>query len=475
MTDFNRSSEHLWEQIVTHVALFYPARVVDLVRKMRVCFCPFGQAVGLRGPVIAIPTDLPAPEVPEKPYRVDFNGTWLTLWNPMPFPGGGDWSCEPNAQAPLWYRHESGTLLPAYNMYSNLWNLMTLDEERRSPERDRYGRFPSGASPRVGSGLLEVPAFNEAVAAVVAACLGLAETGRPALDLRDVRPMVSVVLSHDCDILLGNDVITQAVRALRIFLPVLRGRPPHLVNVWWILRNTVRPRASYHDNIAGIVDVERMAGFASTFYMLNGTWGRFGARSGSAAVREALKDIPEGWDVGMHYNFDTYLEREKFVKQKRELEAMCCRELSTGRAHYLRFDPARSWSFLADQGIQCDETLGYPDVVGYRGGIAGIFRPFDVVGGRAIDLWEVPLVTMDCALLGHHPKDPVGAIHRMIAHLRRIGGVFSVLFHPGVFFNPEFPEYFGVYRRILQLFRDQECRGETATSLMLRARSLARG
>ena len=98
----------------------------------------------------------------------------------MPFPDGGGWSCEPNAQAPLWYRHESGTLLPAYNVYSNLWNLMTLDEDARSPERDRHGRFPSGASPRVGSGLLEVPAFNEAVAAVVAASLGLAETGRPA-------------------------------------------------------------------------------------------------------------------------------------------------------------------------------------------------------------------------------------------------------------------------------------------------------
>ena len=82
---------------------------------------------------------------------------------------------------------------------------------------------------------------------------------------------------------------------------------------------------------------------------------------------------------------------------------------------------------------------------------------------------------MDVALLGQYPKDPVGAIHRMITHLSRIGGAFSVLFHPGVFFNPEFPEYLGVYRRILQLFRDQECRGETATSLMLRARSLGAG
>ena len=56
-----------------------------------------------------------------------------------------------------------------------------------------------------------------------------------------------------------------------------------------------------------MVDLERMVGFTSTFYMLNGIWGRFGARSGSVAIREALK-IPEGWDVGAHYIFfDTYL------------------------------------------------------------------------------------------------------------------------------------------------------------------------
>ena len=130
---------------------------------------------------------------------------------------------------------------------------------------------------------------------------------------------------------------------------------------------------------------------------------------------------------------------------------------------------------LGGPGTQCDETLGYPDVVGYRGGIAGIFRPFDVAGGRAIDLLGGPACDHGLCIVGpapegpsrrHPPDDGEASSH--------IGGVFSVLFHPGVFFNPEFPEYFGVYRRNLQLFRDQECRGETATSLMLRARSLER-
>lgn len=468
MTILERSAAHLHQQIVNHLGLFFPVAAAELLRSTRICYLPYGEAIALRGRVIAIPNDIEAPAKPERPYRVKFNGTLLTVWNPISLPKESGWSCLPDARAPLWYQHESGTLVPAYNLYSNLWSLLTLRDECNSSAKDRHQRFPAEADGRTEGGLLAVPCFNEAVAAIVAACAGLHKTGRPAFDLMEFPLRVSVVLSHDCDVLVGNDLITQAVRFVRVFQPIVRLKPPRLGNLWWISRNAVRPRDFYHDNITGMVDVERMFGARSVFYMLNGMRGRFGARSGSKPLCEALREIPDEWAVGMHYNYDTLLDSDKFTKQKHELERIANRQLHTGTAHYLRFDPARSWSFLADHGIQCDESVGYPNVIGYRCGIGGIFQPFDVKAGRPISLWEIPLVAMDQVLLARNSEAPAAVVERMIIHLGRIGGAFSVLFHPGMFFNPEFPECQGSYVKILKVLNDHNCRGESSVSLLER-------
>lgn len=462
-------SEYLWEQIVNHIALFFPSRAKDLVVRGKVRFLPFGEAVHTREPVIGIPNDIPAPHVPREPYRVPFNGTNLTLWNRIPLPDGGGWSCLPSAGAPLWYRHRSGTLLPAYNMFANMLDLLTLREERESARRDEHGRFPAEASPRHAAGLLTVPVFNEGVAALVAGCAGLAEDGPPRFDLCELAPTVALVLSHDCDILLGNDVTTQSIRLLRVFLPLLRAKAPHFANLWWTVRNAVRPGDFYFDNVAGMVDVERMSGFTSTFYMLNGTGGRFGARSRPQAIAQVARDVPDGWQFGMHYNYDTHLDSPRFAQQKQDLETILRRDVPYGRSHYLRFDPEKSWAFLAEHGIICDESVGYPDAVGYRCGIAGIFQPFDEARGRKVDIWEVPLVAMDGVLLSQYPQAPVSGFRKLLSHLGRVGGALSLIFHPGVFHNPEFPRFTGVYRRILAAAREHNSRSESTASLREKA------
>ncbi len=461
-----RVSQYLWEQISQHISLFFPARAAELLQHTEITFLPLRDSLQLRKPIIAIPTDIPASLVPKEPYQVEFNATHLTLWNRIPAPEGESWTHLPHAESPLWYRHQSGTLIPAYNMFANIMDLLALREERELTQRDGHGRFPAESSPRHQMDLLKVPVFNEAAAALMAACIGLADGGWPKFGLEDAEPSVVLVLSHDCDILKGNDVTTQAIRCLRVFQPLAHKQCPHPVNIWWLLRNAVRPKDFYFNNVAGMIEVERMLGFTSAFYMLNGTGGRFGARSGSEVVHEFHEDIPDGWQVGMHYNYDTFLDDDKFTSQKLELEEMLKREIKSGRGHYLRFDPVKSWSFLADHGIQCDETVGYPFQVGYRCGIAGAFQPFDMVTGERIPIWEVPMVINEASLVEEFPTDPVAGFQEMMKHLTRLGGALSILIHPGHFFNPEFPQYLGLYRRILGTAKRCVSRGCSAISLV---------
>jgi hypothetical protein len=457
---------YLWRQMLCHASLFFHPEALSLLEKTRIVFTSRREAASVRGPSIVIPTDIPFNVQPQSPYLVQFNGTHLTLWNPVDAPPGEGWQGIPgDGRHPLWYRHESGTHLPAWNLFGNLMGLLTFQEERELPVRDRHERFTAGFSPRAEANLLEVPAFNDAVAALIGACIGISRNGTADFHLENVlRPPV-VVLSHDCDILRGNDFWTQGIRAGRIVLKVIRGKMPRPVDLWWIPRNALRPRDFYFDNIPRIVSLEREFGYTSTFYLLNGKGGRFGARSGSALLPEVIRSIPPGWDMGMHYNYDTHLHALRFSSQLGELSSLLGYMPVAGRAHYLRFDPEKSLPFLSSQGIRVDESAGYGDLIGYRCGIGGCFQAYDQGAGKASGIWEIPMVVMDGVLSSQYGGEAGASLERLLRHLTRVGGALSVIFHPDAFYNPEFPEMLGLYEKMLVACRDLGCRSETACAL----------
>jgi hypothetical protein len=207
-----------------------------------------------------------------------------------------------------------------------------------------------------------------------------------------------------------------------------------------------------------MIDVERMHNATSSFYFLNGSGGRFGARSGTKIISKVLDDIPAGWNVGMHYNYDTFLNEELFLQQKTELEKIIKRKIISGRAHYLRFDPTKSLDFFNRMGILYDESAGYPDKIGYRCGIAGPFNPYNSDTGEQLDILEFPLVVMDGTLVEQYPYDPVTIVEKMFLHISKIGGALTILFHPGMFNNPEVPETYKLYFDILDIISVIEAR-----------------
>lgn len=438
---------YLDEIVRAHVRRFFTDAAKSALEATPLRWCALADAAQPRERALFIPTDVVPDPAPTDAWRVPFGRTQLTLWNALP-PPSPEWRLQ-DPSAPLWYVHPCGAVMPAWNLASTLFDLLTLREETSNPARDPHGRFIGGMSPRAGAGLLEAPIFNDSVAALVAACVGLQKAGVPLATLAPelVGPPV-LVLSHDLDQLRGNDVWTQVVRMSRAVLP--RGRAfPRLRNAWLALVNVVLPRRYYFDNIVGMIAVERMLGFTSSLYFLNGTAGRFGARSGSGLIPAVAAVTPVGWDLGLHYNHDTHLDRQCFSAQRAELEALLARCVVSGRAHYLRFDPARSWRFFEEMGIQADETLGYYDRIGYRAGIAGPFQPYDAESGRAMPLVEMPMVIMEGALVEQYPSAPAETFERHMRHIAVVGGAVSLLFHPGQFHNPEYPETLGLYRRLL--------------------------
>ncbi len=458
--------EYICAQIRNHTRLFFDFDIGAAFNDSRIRFVSSSELGGITDRAILIPFDIPIPETPEKPYRVRFNGTDITLWNRVSCPEGGQWSPVPNDDTPLWYENRHGTLTPAWNLFGNLFDLLAFGEDRRSGSRDHHGRFIAGFSPRADAGLLEVPAFNEAVAVLVAACRGMQQSSKPAFEIGDIlRPPV-VVLSHDCDILLGNDIWTQGVRAARVVLPLFSLKPPRIDNLWWILRNAATPRRFYFDNVTGMIDLERCFSCRSTFYLLNGSGGRFGARSGIGVIPELISKIPADWDTGVHYNYDTFLSEDRISAQLDELSAALGSKPTVGRAHYLRFDGEKSLRFLRDFGIRVDESSGYSDRIGFRNGIGGCFQGYDPKSNEPLDIFEVPLTIQEATLVSQYGSDAIRRFSMILRHLGSVGGALSMVFHPGMFFNPEHRDHLGLYHKMLMECRDQGAVSRPARSLI---------
>ena len=400
----------------------------------------------LRGPCIAIPIDRPSPSAPERPWIVPFGSGQITLWNRVDRPGAG-WEAVPTEAAPAWWRHPSGTLVPAWNLWANLRDLLTFREERETAARDEHGRFPAEASPRLRAGLLRVPAANDANALLLDAAFALRgrEMPRLRLDPAAVLPP-GLVLSHDCDQLHGNDVYTQSIRGYRVLRSALSaGFGKSLRHAAAIARNTLTPEAFFAGNLFGMIDLERQFGFRSTSYFLTGRGGRFGARSGTIAAQAAIRKLPVGWEAGVNYNYHTVGSDDVMREEILNVKTATGEDVIAGRAHYLRFDPVTDPVFLERNGIRFDESIGWSTQLAYRPGIAGPFAPFDLARNRPLNLLAMPLVSMEAAILAQGEE----TFRSMWSHLQAVGGLMSVLVHPGAYSNPEFPEYDGLYERIL--------------------------
>ena len=448
------AAEYALQEILFAARFIATEQGLRLLRDTRIKVKPSEDVQHARGPEIVLPADVSTPLTPHELTQIAFNGTFLTLFNPLPRPGG-EWQALPSEAAPVWWRHPTGALTPAWNMLGNIHDLLTFRDELENAVRDRHGRLPAAASPRTRAGIGKVPVVNEALALLLDAIAAMERGVAPTFRLDGLIEAPALVLSHDCDLLRGNDVITQATRAFRIFQPCFHGRAPRLGLLREIFANYRYPYRYYLDDLTKMLAAERRFGYRSIMYVLNGTGGRFGARSGLNAVRKLFERVPAGWEIGIHYNYDTFHQPKKFALQKAEIEALIGEAVTSGRAHYLRFDPKKSPAFVAERGIRLDESIGWPGLNGYKAGIAAPFRPLNQVD-KQLEVLELPLVFMDANLV--EGEDGYLSFKSLFEHLEKIGGVISVLFHPGTFDNPERPNLQGLYLRILEFANQARAR-----------------
>jgi hypothetical protein len=130
------------------------------------------------------------------------------------------------------------------------------------------------------------------------------------------------------------------------------------------------------------------------------------------------------------------------------------------RYHYLRVDPHRNLAPLAGLGFRYDTSLGFPDALGFRAGIAHPFRPWDFAADRPADLVEVPLAVMDATLAeeryaGLSAAEAKPRVLELLDWAAEHGGGFSILWHPERFDGPSARGWDRLYFETIDAVRER--------------------
>ena len=162
-------------------------------------------------------------------------------------------------------------------------------------------------------------------------------------------------------------------------------------------------------------------------------------------IREA------GAEVGLHGSYTAADDPELLTAEKADLEALAG-PVEGHRFHYLRGDPHRN---LASLSFRYDTTLGFPDAVGFRAGIARPFHPWDFEREQPAPVLEVPLAAMDATLaeeryLGLSAKRAEPQLLRLLDWAAEHGGAFALLWHPDRFDPLTSGGWDRLYSRVLE-------------------------
>jgi hypothetical protein len=285
----------------------------------------------------------------------------------------------------------------------------------------------------------------------------------------------TVALTHDVDSPWRWTKIGLRGSAARLKRNVLQARVGPALREATALAGAPLHRARGTDpnwRFEQIVAEERRQGAkGSTFFVLAGHHDPHDGASPETydALRPKLVEtiLDAGAEVGLHGSYTAADDAARLAEEKATLEALAG-PIAGHRYHYLRGDPHRN---IARLPFRYDTTLGFPDALGFRAGIARPFHPWDFETDAPADILEIPLAAMDATLaeeryLGLSAKRAEPQLLRLLDWGAANGGAFAVLWHPDRFDAATSAGWDRLYSRVLEAVQERGGRCVSAAELV---------
>ncbi len=205
-----------------------------------------------------------------------------------------------------------------------------------------------------------------------------------------------------------------------------------------------------------ILEIEKDYGIRTWNFLLSGPYGinrhstRYDAKWKSS-IKYIELILESNNYIGLHSSYKSS-ETNSYLYETRRLEKYIGSPIIAHRSHYLRFNPVNLFSHLEKAGIKYDFTVGYPDLIGFRAGVASPYHPYDFINTSASNILEIPLVYMERAFHLKNEFQIMEEITEVMEKVKMFNGCVSVLFHPENFAIED--KWFKYYEKFIKCILD---------------------
>jgi hypothetical protein len=301
-----------------------------------------------------------------------------------------------------------------------------------------FGRFPFKRSIQYALGIVDKPVVNYYFVEIANGIKQFCDKEKIAFEKKKLFQNFGFMLTHDVDRvdaynyynvgyifkqLIGLSTPDyNKIKTLKVFISSFY----HFINIF----SKKNPFWSFEF----LRQVEKDNNFKSVFYFLKNE-GKLDARY-SIREKRIINLLgylsEEGCEIGLHGTMNSALHFESMNNALKELKQVTQREIIGCRQHFLKFHLPETMLIQEKCNIKYDSTLCFAEHDGFRNSYCLPFKLYHFDENRMMDVWEIPLNTMEVTLFGYRKlsfKEANDSVIQLISEIKKFNGIFTLLWH----------------------------------------------
>lgn len=168
--------------------------------------------------------------------------------------------------------------------------------------------------------------------------------------------------------------------------------------------------------------------------------------------RDLLQKLSINCEVGLHPSYETYNDLSKIAIEKKRLEDIIEKPVTSARCHFLRIQFPETYRAFIECGITDDYTMIYASQCGFRTGLCVPYKWFDLEKNEATQLTIHTSIVMEGVLRDYNKlsvKEAEQQANNLLNEVKQFGGEFVSIYHNDSFV-PEQKDWVTLYKNMLQ-------------------------
>lgn len=167
--------------------------------------------------------------------------------------------------------------------------------------------------------------------------------------------------------------------------------------------------------------------------------------------RKLLKSLAEDYQIGLHPSYNSYSVLEKISIEKKRLENVIEKNVTSARCHFLRVKFPETYRTFIREGITDDYTMIYSSQCGFRTGLCVPHKWFDLGKNKTTFLTIHPSTVMEGVLRDYNKlsvEQAQSQVVNLMNDVKQFGGEFVSVWHNDSFV-PQQQEWIELYKNML--------------------------